>query len=176
MASYRMQGPQAGPLQSSGLNRNPGLALNDASLHANNMDAADFAAGNPSATSPLAQSFQRSRTGSFGLDQVDGMDDRGSTGYLEDTGMRRTTSTTSLGNQAGTPSRSNTLRKQRSLSRNASLKRSSSRRSARAGSIGGITYNDTSGVDRNSVFHTPVPTSGSPTEILANRFQGEPTS
>lgn len=25
----------------------------------------------------------------------------------------------------------------------------------------------------NSVFHTPIPTTGNPTEVLANRFQGE---
>jgi hypothetical protein len=69
-------------------------------------------------------------------------------------------------------SRSNTLRKQKSLSRKTSLKRSSSRRSVRAGAIGGITYNDTSGEDTRNVFYTPVPTLGSPTEILTSRFQG----
>lgn len=51
------------------------------------------------------------------------------------------------------------------------MKRSSSR-SARAGSIGGIMYDDTSGIDTKSVYYTPIPTSGSPVEILAARFQG----
>ncbi|KAJ4348497.1 phosphatidylinositol 4,5-bisphosphate-binding protein [Didymosphaeria variabile] len=77
------------------------------------------------------------------------------------------------GAASGTPSRSGTLKKRASVKRSGSLKRSSSRRSVRAGSIKGVEFadEDGSGVKHNSVFYTPVPTSGSPTDILANRFQ-----
>jgi hypothetical protein len=42
-----------------------------------------------------------------------------------------------------------------------------------AGSIRGVTIDDQErGYDReDSVFYTPVPTKGSPTEVLAERFQ-----
>ena len=76
-------------------------------------------------------------------------------------------------NQGSTPSRSGTLKKKGSVKRNASLKRSGSRRSMHAGSIRGVTIDDQErGYEREeSVFYTPVPTKGSPTEILADRFQ-----
>jgi hypothetical protein len=53
------------------------------------------------------------------------------------------------------------------------MKRSGSRRSMHAGSIRGVTIDDQEhGYDReDSVFYTPVPTKGTPTEILAERFQ-----
>jgi len=71
------------------------------------------------------------------------------------------------------PSRSGTLKKKGSLKRGSSMKRSSSRRSTRAGSIRGVdTDNHEHGYDREeSVFYTPVPTKGTPTEVLADRFQ-----
>jgi hypothetical protein len=70
-------------------------------------------------------------------------------------------------NQGSTPSRSGTLKKK------GSVKRSGSRKSMHAGSIRGVTIDDQErGYDReDSVFYTPVPTKGSPTEILAERFQ-----
>ncbi|PNS21364.1 Phosphatidylinositol 4,5-bisphosphate-binding protein SLM2 [Sphaceloma murrayae] len=69
-------------------------------------------------------------------------------------------------------SRSNTLKKRSSLSRRSSLKRSSSRKSLRAGSIKGVVAGeDEQDKDYNSAFHTPIPTHGSPTDVLANRFQ-----
>ncbi|KAH7393841.1 hypothetical protein DE146DRAFT_616455 [Phaeosphaeria sp. MPI-PUGE-AT-0046c] len=76
-------------------------------------------------------------------------------------------------NQGSTPSRSGTLKKKGSVKRNSSLKRSGSRRSMHAGSIRGVTIDDQEhGYDReDSVFYTPVPTKGSPTEVLAERFQ-----
>jgi hypothetical protein len=88
-------------------------------------------------------------------------------GSVYDGNLHRSPSTAGLGRS------STTLKKQKSLSRKSSLKRSGSRRSVRGGAIGGITYDDTSGVDTRSVFYTPIPTSGSPTDILANRFQCE---
>ena len=69
----------------------------------------------------------------------------------------------------GTPSRGGTLRKRQSLKKSGSLMRRGSRKSLRAGSIKGMRDDDDS---FNSVFHTPIPTSGNPTDILANRFQG----
>ena len=76
--------------------------------------------------------------------------------------------------QAPPPSRGGTLKKRRSLSRKGSLKRKSSH----LGTFGGhasdaqdevvANYNS----EMNDAFYTPVPTRGSPTEILANRFQG----
>jgi hypothetical protein len=118
--------------------------------------------GNPTASSPLAQSFEMSRSASQSGLYEDYTD---TTGTVADGPLHRSPSAASM-------SRSNILRKQKSLSRRNSLKRSSSKRSVRAGSIGGITYDDTSGIDKRSVYYTPVPTSGAPTEILANRFQG----
>lgn len=69
-------------------------------------------------------------------------------------------------------SRGNTLKKKNSLRRSASLKRSSSRRSMRAGSVRSLALQSSHEPDEiHSAFHCPVPTSGSPTEILAQRFQ-----
>jgi hypothetical protein len=128
-------------------------------------------AGNAIETSPLAQSFQ-GNTNTFSSNRYEDMDDdRGSSlQQLEGAGLHRTASMTS---KSGTPSRSNTLRKQKSLTRKTSLKRSGSRKSLQAGSIKGVSADDRKAVqDYNNVFYTPVPTTGAPTEILANRFQG----
>jgi hypothetical protein len=73
-----------------------------------------------------------------------------------------------------TPSRSGTLKKKASLKRGGSLKRSN------AGSVRSLNlgekekYSGAVATDEqmSSAFFTPVPTSGNPTEILANRFQG----
>jgi hypothetical protein len=99
----------------------------------------------------------------------DDADERGmSTQQLEGAGLHRTASYGS--SKAGASiSRSNTLKKQKSLSRKTPLKRSGSRKSLAAGSIKGVTGGNE---EYNSVFHTPIPTTGTPTEILANRFQG----
>jgi hypothetical protein len=133
---------------------------------------ADFAptAGNAIPTSPLAQSFQQNPN-TFSSNRYEDMDDdeRGSSlQQLEGAGLQRTASMTS---RSGGPSRSNTLKKQKSLTRKSSLKRSGSRKSLLAGSIKGVS-SDERVQDYNNVFYTPVPTTGAPTEILANRFQG----
>ena len=78
------------------------------------------------------------------------------------------------------PARGGTLKKKPSLRKTGSMKRSSSRRSSRAGSVRSLAlgekekYGDHD--EYNSAFSTPVPTVGSPTDILANRFQGESLS
>jgi len=52
------------------------------------------------------------------------------------------------------------------------MKRSSSRRSSRAGSVRSLALQSAGDTDEtHSAFYSPVPTTGNPTEILANRFQ-----
>ena len=74
-----------------------------------------------------------------------------------------------------TPSHAGTLKKRQSLGQKNSLKRSGSRKHSHAGSVRSLTVADdvdANGSEMNSAFFTPVPTTGSPTDILANRFQG----
>ncbi|KAI1319591.1 hypothetical protein F5Y16DRAFT_414214 [Xylariaceae sp. FL0255] len=69
-------------------------------------------------------------------------------------------------------SRGNTLKKKASLRRSGSLKRSSSRRSMKAGSVRSLALQSSHDIDElHSAFYCPIPTSGTPTEVLANRFQ-----
>ncbi|KAI9822162.1 MAG: hypothetical protein M1832_003165 [Thelocarpon impressellum] len=96
---------------------------------------------------------------------------RGSS-ILEGPPLTRSDSTKSLSSVL-TPSRGGTLKKKASLSRKSSLKRGGSRRNSRADSVRSLALGDDDGGERSSnVFSTPIPTSGSPTDILANRFQG----
>lgn len=134
----------------------------------------DFAQGNPDASSPLSQSVNTHQgPGAFHEDfdasQRGSSIVEGSSGGNAGLNRANSTATTAVQPQA-TPTRNNTLKKKSSMRRASSLKRSSSKRSLKAGSIAGH-----SGVDSdqkyNSAFHTPVPTQGAPTEILANRFQ-----
>lgn len=75
-------------------------------------------------------------------------------------------------NHAISLSRGNTLKKKSSLRRSGSLKRSSSRRSMKAGSVRSLALQSSHDSDEiHSAFFCPVPTTGSPTELLANRFQ-----
>jgi hypothetical protein len=89
--------------------------------------------------------------------------------------LRRSSSQMSQ-SQTLMPSRGGTLKKKASLRRTGSMKRSSSRRSSRAGSVRSLALGEKEkygeGDEFNSAFYTPVPTSGTPTDILANRFQG----
>ncbi|KAF1934806.1 hypothetical protein EJ02DRAFT_460904 [Clathrospora elynae] len=98
---------------------------------------------------------------------------RGSSVLEAGDGPQRSSSRASTLNQGTTPSRSGTLKKKGSVKRTGSLKRSGSRKSVHAGSIRGVAIGDQEhGYDReDSVFYTPVPTKGTPTEILADRFQ-----
>lgn len=79
--------------------------------------------------------------------------------------------------QPYTPSRQGTLKKKASIKRQSSMKRTLSRKSSRAGSVKSLNSGDKEAYeehpDRNSAFYCPVPTTGNPTEILANRFQGK---
>ena len=93
---------------------------------------------------------------------------------VEDGNLRRANSTMSQSHTL-TPSRGGTLKKKQSLNRKTSLKRSGSGKGSRPGSVKGLTFSDDvvgHGSEMNSAFFSPVPTTGSPTDILANRFQG----
>jgi hypothetical protein len=78
------------------------------------------------------------------------------------------------------PSKPGTLKKKASLKRTASLRRTASRRSSYAGSVKSLKLGDKEKYGtveaNNSAFFCPVPTSGSPTELLAARFQGMPST
>ena len=131
--------------------------------------AADLGAtpGNPTDSSPLSQSVSQQNTGRFN-EEWDASQ-RGSS--VVDGGMHRSNSLVSQGDTLA-PSRSGTLKKKPSLKRGGSLRRSSSRRSSRAGSVRSLVLQPSGDDEVNSAFFSPVPTSGNPTEILANRFQG----
>lgn len=92
-------------------------------------------------------------------------------------GLQRTDSQSSHA-QSGSLSRGGTLKKKTSLGKRGSLRRSGSRRSLRAGSVRSLHLGDrekynVDGVDNvNSAFYVPIPTNGSPTDVLATRFQG----
>lgn len=83
--------------------------------------------------------------------------------------MQRSNSIVSQGDTL-IPSRGGTLKKKASLRKTGSLRRSSSRRSSRAGSVRSLALQPNED-EAHSAFFSPVPTSGNPTEILANRFQ-----
>lgn len=90
--------------------------------------------------------------------------------------MQRTASISSYaaGDDTNLPIRNNTLRKKGSVRRAGSLGRSASRRSNRAGSVRSLALQSSSDRDEgHSAFYCPVPTSGNPTTILAERFQSK---
>jgi hypothetical protein len=133
--------------------------------------AADFgsAPGNLIESSPLSQSVPPQTYGKFN-EEWDASQ-RGSS--IIDGPMQRSNSVMSQGDTL-IPSRGGTLKKKASLRRAGSLKRSSSRRSSRAGSVRSLVLQPAGVTDEtHSAFYSPVPTSGNPTEILANRFQGK---
>lgn len=137
----------------------------------------DFAQGTPDPNSPLSQSMNTTIVhrgpGNFHEDfdasrphsTVVGSGDGGNAG------MDRATSMATTAVPSAAPARSNTLRKKSSMKRVNSLKRSSSKRSMKAGSIAGYGGGSAEmGQEYNSYFKTPIPTQGAPTEVLANRF------
>lgn len=132
--------------------------------------ATDFAQGAPNTTSPLSHSGQQIQVGELGTEQRGySLTDNGTSGDVH-----RSNSTMSQSHTL-TPSRGGTLKKKQSLSKKGSLKRGNSRRNSHAGSVRSLAFAEDAnaqGGEMNSAFYTPVPTSGNPTEILANRFQG----
>jgi hypothetical protein len=125
------------------------------------------APGNPAEMSPLSQSVQQN----YGRFHEEWDASRRGSSIL-DGPMLRSNSVMSQG-ETLTPSRGGTLKKKPSLKKSSSLRRSSSRRSSRAGSVRSLALQPATDLDdMHSAFFSPVPTSGSPTEILATRFQG----
>lgn len=125
-------------------------------------------------SSPLAQSLDKHED-SYGLSHHDNVSVHDGAYNMTGGEMRRSNSQMSQ-SQTLMPSRGGTLKKKASLRRTGSLKRSSSKRSSRAGSVRSLVLGEKEkygeGEEYNSAFYTPVPTVGSPTDILANRFQG----
>lgn len=129
--------------------------------------ATDFGSGNPAYSSSLPQSAQQN-SGKFN-EEWDASQ-RGSS--IVDGPMQRSDSVMSQGDTL-IPSRGGTLKKKASVRRTGSMKRSSSRRSSRAGSVRSLALQTPGDADEtHSAFYSPVPTTGNPTEVLANRFQG----
>ncbi|KAK4497058.1 hypothetical protein PRZ48_011507 [Zasmidium cellare] len=123
----------------------------------------DFATdSNPTMSSPLGQTAMNPQGGSFS-EEYEGS----SAGGLNRSASRASQTSTAIGGV----SRNNTLKKRNSVKRSASLKRSGSKRSLKAGSLKGFGGGVADSEDFHSAFFTPVPTTGAPTEILANRFQ-----
>jgi hypothetical protein len=179
MAAHRPHTPSGAyqgvptPHDPAHLNRGYGAA---ARSHTG-VDEQDFAPtpANPGDPSPLPHTLQSPNSHRQGGRFEEDFDARTRGSSVIDGDIpQRSASRASALNQGATPSRSGTLKKRNSVKRSASLKRSGSRRSTYAGSIRGVSVEDEErgGSKHNSVFYTPVPTTGSPTEILANRFQG----
>jgi len=124
-------------------------------------------------TGPAATDFAHEGRPSTTLDGGYAATNSGDTAVEDEAGLDRSGSVAST-YPGGAVSRSNTLKKKNSVSRKTSIKRSGSRKSfVGAGEIKSAVAGDADPQDReyNSAFHTPIPTSSSPTEILANRFQ-----
>lgn len=161
------QAPSEQPQQRNPARRCPFAMVQQTTAVAHS-GAEDFAHGAPNETSVLSKpdhshDLNPSQRGSTLVDS-------GSGG-----GVHRSDSTMSQSHTL-TPSRGGTLKKKRSLSKKGSVKRSGSRRSSYAGSVKGLgfadqQYDGATDDEMNSAFFTPVPTTGTPTEILADRFQ-----
>jgi hypothetical protein len=133
-----------------------------------NSAVTDFgsAVGRPAESSPLSQAAIQQH-GRFN-EEWDASQ-KGSS-VLDGPTMQRSNSGLSQG-EIVFPSRGGTLKKKASLRRGNSLKRSGSRRSSRAGSVRSLAL-EPDGDEMHSAFYSPIPTTGNPTEILANRFSG----
>jgi hypothetical protein len=166
MASHRPTTPSASYNPVPGIDDPSHLSRGYGSSSAINVGVNDFA--NYGASAPeerrgrFEENFDASTRGGSVLD-----------GEIPQRSASRASRGSTTLNQGSTPSRSGTLKKKGSVKRSGSLKRSGSRKSMHAGSIRGVTIDDQErGYDReDSVFYTPVPTKGSPTEVLAERFQ-----
>jgi hypothetical protein len=138
----------------------------------------DYSQDAPTEPSSLTQHSRPNHAGRFNED-FDAVRPSTSTteGDHANTNIKRSDSVMSQSNTL-LPSRGGTLRKKQSLKKSSGLRRSSSRRSLGAGSMKSLAlgererYADGHGQEIYSAFFTPIPTSGNPTEMLANRFQG----
>ena len=133
------------------------------------------AQGAPTDISPPSQSIGNTQHVKPS-DGFDADDTQMGSSHNADSDLRGGISTMSQ-SQTLTPSRGGTLKKRQSLSKKASLKRKDSGKRSRAASVRSYGGEDKHGfvgdqMELNNAFYTPVPTTGNPTEILANRFQG----
>ena len=97
----------------------------------------------------------------------------GGTSTVADSSVTQGNQSTLSQSHTLTPSRGGTLKKKASLSKKSSLRRTGSKRNSHVGSTKDLAFADDSAVPQsNDAFHVPVPTTGTPTEVLANRFQG----
>lgn len=179
-SSHDVHGPIPAPTDPLHLSRGYGATYPEQSrVPYSKAGATDFAAtqGAPVKTSPLAMSEHPVHPGSSKEDFSTSRHDSSTMDGNAGGDLYRTNSTMSQ-SQTLTPSRGGTLKKKASLGKRASVKRSGSRKASGPGSVR-LPYEekDTSpGVDGdgiNNAFFVPVPTTGNPTEILVNRFQGE---
>ena len=140
------------------------------------IEAADFGHGGPIDSSPLSQSNQQGQLAH--IHDIDNDHHAPSNGNGRITSDPRRSESVMSQSQTLTPSRGGTLKKRQSLSRKVSQKQNVSRRNSYAGSEKGLVFAEgekhrsAERDELNSAFFTPVPTTGNPTEILANRFQG----
>lgn len=134
-----------------------------------NVNTADFAQGPPDGVPPLSKANLHGQPADVNRGVA-----QGST-TLGGSDLQRADSTMSQSHTL-TPSRGGTLKKRQSLNRKNSLNRSASKKGSRPSSVKSLKFADDvgdHGSEMNDAFFTPVPTSGSPTEVLANRFQGK---
>ncbi|OKL63867.1 hypothetical protein UA08_00637 [Talaromyces atroroseus] len=171
--SHEGYGPVPFPSNPAHLDRGYGFSGESRpnSYLANSIVPSDFAVVQPTNPMNHSQSAYPSRFN----EEID-MSQRGSflttDGASGGAGLQRSES--QMSHNSATPSRGGTLKKKPSLGRKASLGRSGSRRSLRAGSVRSLNLGEKEKYvpeDGNSAFYVPIPTSGSPTEELANRFQ-----
>ena len=157
-----------------------------ASMHSKS--ASNLGVGGPASSNSISPHGQsRGRDASPYAQSRGRQDDSQSFRYQDDAGMQEQSSSPGTGLRRSSsqlshppplmPSKGGTLKKKASLRKSGSLKRSSSRRSGRAGSVRSLALGEKEKYSQSddsfdSVFYTPIPTAGSPTDVLANRFQG----
>ncbi len=137
----------------------------------------DMTHGAPVESSPLSKSLDHTQRSEPYEDFEGDATQQGSStvGGGNSDEFRRDNSTMSQSHTL-TPSRGGTLKKRQSLKKKGSLRRSASGKNGRPDSIrsfdGEKEVYSGDHAELNNAFFTPVPTTGSPTEILASRFQG----
>ncbi|KAH8819604.1 hypothetical protein F5884DRAFT_18945 [Xylogone sp. PMI_703] len=165
MASRTVLDPSIPPPAAQHLDRGYGVNSLPQSSYLTTTDPA--APGNPMDSSPLSQSVAQQNHGRFN-EEWDAS--RRGSSILD--GPAPHPNAGAVPNEATPfPSRGGTLKKKASVKRATSLKRSSSRRSSRAGSVRSLALTAGDVDEMHSAFFSPVPTTGNPTEALANRFQ-----
>lgn len=173
--SHDSYGPVPFPSNPSHLDRGYGFSAESRpnSYVANSIAPSDFAVAQSANLMNQPQSAYPSRFN----EEID-MSQRGSSVIMDGAPAAAASlqrSESQMSHNSVTPTRGGTLKKKPSLGRKSSLKRSGSRRSLRAGSVRSLNLGEKEKYvpeDANSAFYVPIPTSGSPTEELANRFQG----